>query len=660
MGGFMTAVPGGGITGIPPSVQPQKAEGVTPEAVPQSEAAAAAPRPSFVQETPQGMISKLSTKLVDLCTTRIKLGKIREKIDERTEELTKTTDQLSKLAPEAKTRLSEHMIHLHQELTALKASEDEIINSEWKSPQRSSVALSLLQHTLSGIDLLLKIKGGATGIVVHVLSASAHAIGLASGSVLAIYGGYKCIEAVRKEREVKQVLDRTTDELKEMGGDVGKPTPAPAKPTLASTCIALKRAFLEKKAEILTQEQRKQIAKICHFSLVVTIGLLSIAAATTAIVLSGGTLALPIFLGFFIPFVLLGTGMVTMGKIAGYFEKKEKLEMAVGLTEEVKESTGIRRPEDLLKLSNKICTDIKDVDERRTFLKNNFGIDVPTEDGLKNLRNQINEKVMETQGEAINKKKKQELQEEIAHLEEKRRVEKERRNSLDSEEGIASLLVDHFSTLFPIQEGAEIRHLLHTYSIDHFTTPEDLATDIRALEKLDRGKLLTKLGIEKLEDLEDSLDKQFSYLFPKEIRQRDALFALSSTKHEHGTSTTARFVPSTSTAKNLAEIMKRDVFEAQSILYKLGIEKSLEWVERNKDSFEKILSDRFGYLFPDREKVLDILDEWGIELPIDDQQITNIGQNKQLLLSLGINPNLEDKEKKKALEDFFKEIPLGG
>jgi hypothetical protein len=300
-----------------------------------------------------------------------------------------------------------------------------------------------------------------------------------------------------------------------------------------------------------------------------------------------------------------------------------------GLTSQVKGETGIRRLEDLIGLSHEISETYPKIEQRQHFLEA-MGIDFTITD--------------ESQGK------------------------EDKKSLITSEAGVLQLLTNHFSLLFPKEEGVEIRRLLLTFSIEHYTSAEDLADDICQLSKTEQDDLLRKLGIVEEEILRDIikneektelvriLNERYSFLFPKDQKIRKSIYMYG--------------ISEISTAEQLSdEITKLPQIKAIKLLKKLGIKltsvtttQHANWAfDQNK--LKKVLAGRYAYLFLSPDDILDLLSEYGIATTDKDADRIygemlklSVVDRERLFRRLGLDPDSSQVRAKEDRKKFLNKL----
>jgi hypothetical protein len=329
---------------------------------------------------------------------------------------------------------------------------------------------------------------------------------------------------------------------------------------LSARCAAVRKAFLEKRVAVLSQESRKQMVRVCHYALHVGLAVLTIAAGALAIGATAGA-ATPLVAGaatgLFVVILsveggLFGTDMATsiFDRLKGTAERKTPRALAAAqLAHELSllppqdrdaalatasisiEAKGIL-PDSQEEIELQILkafalfsgAEIEQIaismneplkQEQRTRLLRSVGLDPRANPSLA---------VTEYIGS---------LAHEIAGLDVGGQEDALRSLGLLPEEGLADkmteedllrYLTSQLSLLFPKDEGEKTRHLLASYGIEEFLTPAELAAKVFALPEEKRGVLLKELGIPTKTAKGRSLTQgllgvrlkgRFPFLFPK-------------------------------------------------------------------------------------------------------------------------------------------------
>lgn len=636
-----------------------------------------------------GVIPNLASKLGLLMTYRKRMIQVEDQIKEKEEAIERITGHLQR-DPSNKD-LAMTMVLLQRELQECKIARDDLRNSKFRMGSAANNVMEIAAGAARVTKIGVGLAGGASPATTHVLANLVPGLGIATGAFWAAYGSIltvKSLLAFHKvdkklgaaeerlffcdpvhEQEYKNfrsylvgenvVIERMSakrikkelqkyeksaagvspEKLKAYMARIKNPPTQVAMPTqtrLFQRCCALKKALLEKKVQLLTLERKKQLLKICHFALLATVGLLGIAAGTAGIVLSGGTLAVPILLALFIPLFIVGGGILSTDIVVGITEtEKKKLERLGCLTPKIKQKTGIRSLKDLIPLCNEIWNAYQDLNQREQFLKQ-IGVDLEGE----------------TEEET---KKKREL--------------------LTSEAGILRLLYDHFSDLFPKEGEPQIRRLLQTFSIEHCTTPEDLADDILKLREV-RREFLKSLQIseeeikgeneqESKEKLEKILEQRYPNLFIEEEMLRRAIFQTGI----HCISTPQQL------AGDIHKLSTKEDYKgyekALELLDTLGIARTAVYkkVEEkwqiDTETLKKILENRYADLFPTSDSALDLLHEYNIQIgePPSPEQMagTVLGlaepDKSRLCSRLGLSSkDIKERELKPTLVEVFSRL----
>ena len=315
------------------------------------------------------------------------------------------------------------------------------------------------------------------------------------------------------------------------------------KPLASSVkCAALRKAFLEKKIAVLTQERRKQIVKFCHYALLVGVGVLGVAAGALAIGATAGAATPAVaaaLLGLFVIMVPVGGGIlgtdiaiIIFDRIKGHEERK--IPKTLAAAQLAKELGAL--PDEDRRSALKAVGFSEDLDEEGILAQLTPLSQAKIEQLANVLYGQMKEgqrdRMLRAVGLDLRVSPSAMLTEYIAALAKdlaKLPLDKQQEAllSLDAlpTEGLTSAmsepqLLDHLtsrlSLLFPKDEGEEARHLLSSYGIDEFLTAQDLADKILKLDTSE--ELLGKMGMTGVvpDRLAKQLQKRFPYLFPQQ------------------------------------------------------------------------------------------------------------------------------------------------
>jgi hypothetical protein len=329
---------------------------------------------------------------------------------------------------------------------------------------------------------------------------------------------------------------------------------------LSARCAAVRKAFLEKRVAVLSQESRKQMVRVCHYALHVGLAVLTIAAGALAIGATAGA-ATPLVAGaatgLFVVILsveggLFGTDMATsiFDRLKGTAERKTPRALAAAqLAHElsllppqdrdaalatasisIETKGGSQGSQEEIKLQIlkafalfsgaeieqiAICMNEPLNPEQRSRMLRAVGLDPRANPSLAvteyigSLAHQIAGLDVGGQEDALRS---------LGILSEGGLADKM------TEEEILRYLTSHLSLLFPKDEGEKTRHLLASYGIEEFLTPTELAAKVFKLPEEKRGVLLKELGIPTKTAKGKSLTQglmavrlksRFPFLFPK-------------------------------------------------------------------------------------------------------------------------------------------------
>jgi hypothetical protein len=313
------------------------------------------------------------------------------------------------------------------------------------------------------------------------------------------------------------------------------------KPTSSAKCAALRKAVLEKKIAVLTQERRKQIVKFCHYALLVGIGVLGVAAGALAIGATAGAATPAVaagLLGLFVVMVpvgggILGTDIATIvfERLKGHEERAiPKTLAAAQLAHELASLPDEDRRSALRTAGLDESLDENKILEQLTLLSR-AKIEQMASELYGIMKEDQRDRVLWAVGLDARVNPSAMLTEYIASLAKELaqlplEQQQEALQSLDAlptgglaskmnEAQLLEYLTSHLSILFSKDKGEEARHLLSSYGIDEFLTAQDLSDKIHALPP-DKGvELLEKMGMKGLppDRVVKQLQKRFSYLF---------------------------------------------------------------------------------------------------------------------------------------------------
>lgn len=300
-------------------------------------------------------------------------------------------------------------------------------------------------------------------------------------------------------------LPITLDNVNTALGKASEP-PHEDDPTRAE-CLAVRKAFLEKKVKVVEEEGRKQFFRFCHYALLVTIGVLGVAAGAIAIAATAGA-ALPAaaLLGLFVVMIpvgggVLGTDLAAMiqERIKGGKQREIPRTLAAAQLSHVL-ALVLKQDEGKLLQEFKICTSRqledkamelyqrKDIspDDRKRILRA-VGLDPTAGPADATL-----EYIADLAKKISDRSTLDEQQEDLKALGIELGAGVQDRLS---EAKLLSILSSELGPLVPQDEGEEARHFLSSMGIHEFVTPTELARNIFYLEKEGKKTVLQKMDL---------------------------------------------------------------------------------------------------------------------------------------------------------------------